>query len=319
MPDPFRLGYPGSPLVAIRLVRRAGLEPREDVRLTTYDVADPFRAIREGSLDVMIVKYRAGEPDLLFTRALDYEGRAAVVGSAHPLASRASISIEEVCDYGVFDRPGEFPAYLWDDVVPPRTPSGRELRRVHRVPDLPSLMRMLAGSNAVHVSLTTLAHIAPRSIRVVPIADLPPVPVALAWRRDVELPARVRRFIEASERAASAVSDPFPRDLPVVLLDGSHRGSSLERLGVPALRSFDERGSDRVVLVGSAIDVMAVLERHPDRVSGVALSSAGAEELADVSKMTRVPVVVVAGEDDAAIVHLLEQAKYARELCEGTS
>ncbi|MFD7448390.1 LysR substrate-binding domain-containing protein [Kitasatospora sp. NPDC059827] len=201
-PPTVRFGYHGSTEVVDRIVRLAGRE-RADVRLVEYDIADPFRGVRAGELDVMIVKFGIHEPDLVTSRVLTEDARAVVVGSGHPLAGRASVSIEELADYDAFAPPGDFPAYVWDDVVPARTPAGRPIRRVRRVRTVPEMMRTVAAGDAVHISLVSLADLAPPGIEVVPIHDLPPAPVTLAWVRGAEVHDHVREFITTAEAEAS--------------------------------------------------------------------------------------------------------------------
>lgn len=197
-----RFGYHGSTEVVNRIIRLAGRE-EAGVRLSEYDIADPFRGVRAGELDVMIVKFGINEPDLVTSRVLTEDARAVVVGSGHPLAARASVSIEELADYDAFAPPGDFPAYVWDDVVPPRTLAGRPIRRNRRVRTIPEMMRMVAAGDAVHISLISLADIAPPGIKVVPIHDLPPAPVTLAWLRGAEVHDHIREFITAAEAEAS--------------------------------------------------------------------------------------------------------------------
>lgn len=203
---PIRLGYPSSPRTALDVLAGAGLG-EDGAVLAPYDLTDPFSALRKGELDVILVKFGPREADLATSDVLHFESRAVVVGAGHPLAGRDSVSVEEVAGYDAFDRPGDFPAYLWDEIVPPRTPGGREIRRRHRVDTIAEMMALVVGSDAVHLSVASLADIAPPAVRVVPVHDLPPTPVCLAWRREVELPERVARFIAAAEAAGAAARE----------------------------------------------------------------------------------------------------------------
>ncbi|MFG2531770.1 LysR substrate-binding domain-containing protein [Streptomyces sp. NPDC048516] len=210
MPDPtihsadslIRLGYPSSPQSAHDVLTSAGLS-EDQAALVPYDLADPFSALRSGELDVLVVKFALREADLVTSKVLHFESRAAVVSSSHPLADRDTVSVEEVADYDAFGRPGAFPEYLWDEMVPRRTPQGREIRRRHRVNTIPEMMALVVNSDALHLSVASVADMAPPAIRIIPIHDLPPTPVRLAWYRGSELPARVARFIAAAEAASS--------------------------------------------------------------------------------------------------------------------
>jgi DNA-binding transcriptional LysR family regulator len=196
-----RLGIHGSAQLATSIVTGAGYR-LDEVEFRQYDVADPFAPLREGEQDVMIVKYGLREPDLACSEPVAFDGRAVVVGADHPLAGRDLVSIEEIADYEGFRCPGVFPAYVWDQVVPPVTPGGRPVRRVHELTTVPAMVGVLATSSAVHLSFQSLAAVVPAHIRVIPVRDLPPAPVSLAWRRDEPLPAAVGDLIDAAERAA---------------------------------------------------------------------------------------------------------------------
>ncbi|MFI9173088.1 LysR substrate-binding domain-containing protein [Streptomyces lincolnensis] len=201
-PAPVRLGYHGSAGVAARIVEIAGHDPAA-VRFVPYDIADPFDGLRRGELDVMIVKFGLREPDLVTSRILTYDARAAVVAAGHPLADRASVSVEDLADRDLFDCPGKLPGYVWDEVVPRHTPAGRPLRRRHQVTEIPTMMRLVAEEGAVHLSLVSLTEVAPPAVRIVPVPDLPPAPVTLAWPRGRDLPPHVARFITSAEAGAS--------------------------------------------------------------------------------------------------------------------
>ncbi|NUU25621.1 MAG: LysR family transcriptional regulator [Streptomycetaceae bacterium] len=201
-PPDIRFGYHGSKLIATRIIEAAGYDPAVGFVLSEYDIADPFRMLRDGEQDVMIAKFALDEPDLACGPVLLSEDRAIVVRADHPLAGRGSVSIEDVADYACFERPGTMPAYVWDEVVPPTTPSGRVLKRVHQVETVPQMMALVATTDAVHVSLASLTDLAPSQIRIVPIHDLAPAPVVLAWRRDLAA-EHVRAFLAATEKAAA--------------------------------------------------------------------------------------------------------------------
>jgi DNA-binding transcriptional LysR family regulator len=201
-----RLGYHGSPLLPMRIAAAAGRPDR--VELGQYDITDPFRALRAGDLDVMIIKFRVREPDLVHSAVLATDGRAAVLGARHPLAGRSWISVEELAGFPAFRCPRAFPGYVWDQVVPPATPAGRPIRRRHELRSTAQMMDLVTRGSAVHLSLLSLADVAPPAVRVVPVPDLPPAPVALAWRRDLD-PARadaVRGLVKDAESALAAVA-----------------------------------------------------------------------------------------------------------------
>lgn len=200
-PRPVRLGIHGSPRLALDVVTAAGRTARE-VDFVPYEVADPFRPLREGAADIMIVKYAPREPDIVLSRPVAHDGRAVIVGAHHPLAARGSVLVEEVAPYDAFRCPGDFPPEVWDQVVPPRTPAGTPLRRVHPMTTVAEMVRVLASGLAVHLSFRSLAAILPPHIKAVAVSDLPPAPVSFAWLRGTAPAPGVAAFVADAERAA---------------------------------------------------------------------------------------------------------------------
>lgn len=200
---PIRFGYHGAASMAAGIAARAGFGP-DRVLLREYAVDDPFRLLRAGGLDVMIGKFAVREPDLSRSVTLTVDPRAVVVSADHPLAGRASVTVDEVAEYDGFQCPGTMPGYVWDQVVPPATPTGRPIRRRHPFTSTPDLMRTVRSGQAVHLSLKSLAEVAPAGIRVVPVLDLPPAPVFLTWVTD-RAGERTLDFVAAAERSVGAV------------------------------------------------------------------------------------------------------------------
>ncbi|MPY58098.1 substrate-binding domain-containing protein [Streptomyces spongiae] len=198
---PVRLGIHGSPHLATRVLASAGHGPHE-VELVPYDVAEPFRPLRDRTLDIMIVKYGLREPDIAFSRPVAFDHRALIVGTNHPLADRDMVSVEEAAGYDCFGCPGDFPPYVWDKVVPPRTPSGTRMRRVHRMTTVEAMIDTLAAGRAVHLSFQSLDAILPPHIKALPVRDLPPAPVHLAWLRDTDLSSQAAALVSDAERSA---------------------------------------------------------------------------------------------------------------------
>ncbi|MFD7665026.1 LysR substrate-binding domain-containing protein [Streptomyces sp. NPDC059788] len=198
-----RFGYHGSTAVAASIIRAAGRDIT-DVDLIQYDVADPFAELRAGRLDVMIGKFDVREPDLLRSTVLASEPRVAAVSTAHPLARRGTVSVEEIADYETFDRPGTLPEYIWDQVVPPVTPAGRGLRRVHPFRSPRQLMALVAEGRAVHMSVGSIGDVTPPGVTVIPVHDLAPAPVCLIWRAGGRLPDHVGRFVADAQAGAQA-------------------------------------------------------------------------------------------------------------------
>lgn len=193
------LGIFGTPALAADILRAAGHPV--DQYWHYYEIADPFRQLRSGETDLMIIRYSVQDADLAVSRPVAEDPRAALLGAHHPLAARDSLSLDELADYDAFDAPGVFPADVWDRIVPPHTATGRPIRRTRRMTTFAHLAEVLAETDAVHLSFSSLHTVAPPGIAVVPIRDLPPAPVTLCWLRDAVLPDHVARFIADAEAA----------------------------------------------------------------------------------------------------------------------
>ncbi|AEW94190.1 MULTISPECIES: LysR substrate-binding domain-containing protein [Streptomycetaceae] len=199
---PVRFGVHGSSHLAAGIVAAAGHRP-EEVVYVPYDVRDPFAQLRSGEADIMIVKFVLREPDIALSAPVAHDDRAVLVGAGHTLAGRSEVSVEEVADYEAFSRPGDFPPYIWDEVVPPVTPGGRRIRRAHPLTTVEAMVELVSGDRVVHLSVRSLDTVVPPHIRVVPVRDLPPAPVSLAWLAGTPLPPAAARLVADAERAAA--------------------------------------------------------------------------------------------------------------------
>ncbi|WP_170185012.1 LysR substrate-binding domain-containing protein [Saccharothrix texasensis] len=195
MPD-LRFGYHGSLELPHAAVRADGYDPGR-VEFVEYDVGDPFTPLRRGRVDVMVSKFDHREPDLVYSEPIGLDPRAVVVALDHPLAGRESVSVEEVAAFPCFDRPGFMPAEVWDQLVPPVTPGGRPITRGHPFTAVPALMRTVASGAAVHLTVQSIAHVAPPTVTLVPVRDLRPAVINLVWLPTA--PQRVRRLVRAAE------------------------------------------------------------------------------------------------------------------------
>lgn len=195
MPD-LRFGYHGSldlPHAAVR----AGGYALDRVELVEYDVRDPFAPLRAGRVDVMTSKFDHRQPDLVYSGPIGWDPRAVVVATDHPLADRDEVSVEDVADHLVFHRPGHMPEEVWDQLVPPVTPGGKPIRRAFPLTTVPELMRIVASGEGVHLTVLSIRDVAPPTVKLLPVVDLPPAVVNLVHLPGA--PAHVARFVADAE------------------------------------------------------------------------------------------------------------------------
>ena len=90
-----------------------------------------------------------------------------------------------------------FPPALYDAIFPPRAPSGREIRRGPPVRSIHELVSLVARGQIVHPTASGIPMFTRDDIALVPIADLPPLPLGLIWVTAHEN-ARIRALAETA-------------------------------------------------------------------------------------------------------------------------
>ena len=142
---------------------------------------DPYSRLRRGELDVLVNWLAVDEPDLTAGPVLEYRERVLAVASADPLAGRGSVSAEDLADREVALMVPPFPPALYDAIIPPRTPSGRDIRRTQQVHSIHELVALVAQGKIVHPTAAGIPMFSRDDIALVPITGLPPLPLGLIW------------------------------------------------------------------------------------------------------------------------------------------
>ncbi|WP_405658821.1 LysR family transcriptional regulator [Streptomyces sp. RK9] len=157
--------------------------PGCEVRMRETQFQDPLGALRAGDIDMLFTCLPVEEPDLTVGPVVITEHRALAVPVGHRFAGRTSLSFEELAGETFFRVAGGAPAYWWDFHVPPRTPSGREIRRGQAVATFQELMTLVATGQGVSPVIASVETYYSRpDVVFVPVHDLPTADVALVWR-----------------------------------------------------------------------------------------------------------------------------------------
>jgi DNA-binding transcriptional LysR family regulator len=198
--------------------------PHAAVDLGSAYIWDPFTSLRRGHLDVLINWLAADEPDMTTGPVIAYYDRVVAVGLNHRFAARASILAEELADEAVAKPPSTLPASIADAVLPPRTPNGRTIRRV-RIGDgsdeafsVGAVMSAVSRGELVHPTMRGLEAFRIADVVLVPIDDLPPMPLGLLWRTSAE-DARIRAMAEVARREGpwpASVDQSLAADRPTL-------------------------------------------------------------------------------------------------------
>jgi DNA-binding transcriptional LysR family regulator len=170
--------------------------PACDVVVTDIGFEDPLGPLRRGELDVLAIRFPVLQPDLTVGPVLVTDRRVVVVAVGHPLASRASVTVEDLGDYVVAQASG-LPRELVEAFTPQVTPSGRPI--AHReIRGTVDNLSQVARGEIVHVSVESFPdYITYPGVTYVPIEDLPPSDAGLIWKSSSETPA-IRAFAKAA-------------------------------------------------------------------------------------------------------------------------
>jgi DNA-binding transcriptional LysR family regulator len=183
--------------------------PACEVRLQEVETFDAYRQLRRGDIDVLCNWLAVDEPGLTAGTAFAYYPRALAVAATHRLAGQHTVSIEDVADEEVALLPPTIPPAVYDLIVPPRTPSGRPIRRTQPVQTINEILSLVARGRIVHPTSSTVPIFNRDDIILIPIDDIPPLPLGLVWCASRENP-RIRALNEiASAMIAAPGTAPF--------------------------------------------------------------------------------------------------------------
>ncbi|MEU7692985.1 LysR substrate-binding domain-containing protein [Microbispora hainanensis] len=176
--DTFTVGFmPGlivTPAVRALRERHPGLTV-EVVRTTWDDQAD---AIRDGRVDIGYVRLPIDQRGLRVRPLMD-EPRVAVLPSGHRLAGKDAIGIADLADEHLLQHPDAVPE--WRDVATELRGSAprRPAPVFHAVEE--KLEHVAAGHGIIVLPLSVVTFYTRPDVTYVPVADIPPNQVCLAW------------------------------------------------------------------------------------------------------------------------------------------
>jgi DNA-binding transcriptional LysR family regulator len=171
--------------------------PACEVRLQEVETFDAYRALRRGDIDVLCNWLAVDEPDLTAGTAFAHYERALAVAATHRLARQRTVSIEDLADEEVALLPSSTPSAVYDLLVPPRTPAGHPIRRTQPVQTINEILSLVARGRIVHPTSSTVPIFNRDDVTLVPIEDLPPLPLGLVWCASRENP-RIRALNEVA-------------------------------------------------------------------------------------------------------------------------
>jgi DNA-binding transcriptional LysR family regulator len=183
--------------------------PACEVRLQEVETFDAYRALRRGDVDVLCNWLAIDQPDLTAGAVLAHYQRALAVAPSHRLAANRAVSVEDLASEEVALLPATTPAAVYDLLIPPRTPSGRPIRRTQPVQTINEILSLVAQGRIVHPTSSAVPIFDRDDVILVPISNLPPLPLGLVWCTDRENP-RIRALNQIARTLATASDAAHP-------------------------------------------------------------------------------------------------------------
>ena len=185
-----RVGYQiGAALEIAPIVLRAYAEryPSVTVELREFDFGEPFAGLDVGVVDVAFVKLPLEDRRLAY-EFLEHEGIFAGLSPQHPLAQRTSIAVAEILDEPIVAAPRS--AGPWRDYwLANEHRGGKPPMVALEAANFDAELQAVAVGKAITItSLAATRYYARPGVVFVPIHDLPPLTVVLAWLSDATSP-----------------------------------------------------------------------------------------------------------------------------------
>jgi DNA-binding transcriptional LysR family regulator len=184
-PGPLRLGFTATtagPQLDRLVTAFERAQPECALTLKEVPLAESYTPLRTGEIDVLVCWLVLDEPGLTLGPAIASYERVLAVASDHPLAGEQSVPVEVLADYPVPNWQFKgLAGRVRQAMVPSRTPSGRPVL-IHptAVRTVSEAVSLIARKQAV-LPTVSLQRFENHRIVLVPIRDLPPVPLGLVW------------------------------------------------------------------------------------------------------------------------------------------
>jgi DNA-binding transcriptional LysR family regulator len=178
--------------------------PGCEVEIRENPINDPLRALRDDEVDILFLMLPVEEPDLVTGPVLVRETRMLAMAARHPLARRATVTLDDLARDPILTAPEGLPAYVRAQVVPESTPNGRP---IHRGPAFSTIQEMLsligAGKGMYPVPAHMQHYYARPDVAYLPITEAPDLEWAFTWRRSAEA-RRIRAFNQCARDLVDA-------------------------------------------------------------------------------------------------------------------
>ncbi|MFJ7065848.1 LysR substrate-binding domain-containing protein [Streptomyces sp. NPDC101115] len=205
-----RVGF-GSPwggeLLAAAVDAFLTRHPGCEITLREVPVDAGTRPVEDGEIDLQYAALPVDVPGLTVGPVLTREDRVLLVPAGHPLASRASVSVEDLAGLTLVTT-GRARSRSWREAhYPTRTPSGAAVAHGPAAVTWEELLSLVGAGRGVSPGAACGARYHPRpGIAYVPFHDAPPLEYGLVWATAAET-ALVRAFAETAARVPAGPAE----------------------------------------------------------------------------------------------------------------
>jgi DNA-binding transcriptional LysR family regulator len=184
--------------------------PGVQVHMQGFDFTDPYVGLADGSSDVAFVRPPLVVKDWLGLETLFVEPRVLVVSSNSPLAAHSDISVGQVTDeFFVARKAPEDWRNFW---LAADARQGETVRLGAEVSTVDECFEAILSQRGVAFSQASTQRFYSRpGLAFVPVNDIPPSTLSIAWRIDVDSEL-VRDFVDTARIVASLGA--VPQTLP---------------------------------------------------------------------------------------------------------
>jgi DNA-binding transcriptional LysR family regulator len=187
-----RLGFSGPTFYKVLvLMTRKYRERRPNVRL---DVVGPvyggelIERLSRDEIDAGLVRLPVPGSRIAI-REITRHPMAVALPADHPLAGRSQISLAELRDQPVISYPSNRGAGVLTVIHGAFLAQGFTPNILQEAPDTHTIMLLVGAGAGIGFVPVTAGHIKLPGVVLVPVPDIPPLPLALAWREDDTNPA----------------------------------------------------------------------------------------------------------------------------------
>jgi DNA-binding transcriptional LysR family regulator len=176
------------------------LHPKVRVEMRQFDFADPSCGLADGAVDVAFVRPPLAPWEWLESETLFVEPRVLVVADRFPVAARSEVLAEMLVDEPFVAR--RAPGYWRDFWLAVEQRKGCPVRVGAEAATVDECFEaILRGQGMAFTQVSSRRFYARPGLAFVPVADIPPASVSVAWRRDARGPL-VADFVAIARRLA---------------------------------------------------------------------------------------------------------------------